>query len=64
MFGIMEWALNCPYYVWTVTCWSEDWIYYKINKEDLFRRVDPDNIYKDTSAGPSLISNIISLNSL
>ena len=64
MFGMMEWAMNCPYYICTVTCWSEDWVFYKVNKEDLLKRVDPDNIYKQTPVGPSLISNIINLFSL
>lgn len=38
--GLIEWALNCPYWVTTVTWISNEASYFKIHKEDLFRRID------------------------
>ncbi|CAI2372049.1 unnamed protein product [Moneuplotes crassus] len=41
--GIVEVLLGCPYYACTVTCISGTGIYHKVNKEDLFRKIDPLN---------------------
>ncbi|CAI2373140.1 unnamed protein product [Moneuplotes crassus] len=38
--GLIEAVLDCPYYASTVTCVSSTGVYHRINKEDLFRKVD------------------------
>jgi hypothetical protein len=40
--GLLECAISCPYWTTSLTCLTNNSVYYKIHKDDLFRRIESD----------------------